>query len=161
RSRGSEAEIRVTDTGEGISAEILPLMFERFSQADASSTRKHGGLGLGLSIVKNLGELHGGTICAESEGSGRGSTFIIRLPPRPLTEPVEAPTLSRKASAEALSPRKKLVGLKVLVVDDQADARDLIHRFLVQCGATAALAASATEAQALVQSFRPDVIVSD
>jgi PAS domain S-box-containing protein len=158
----SHVEISVADSGDGISREFLPHLFDRFSQADASTTRKHGGLGLGLSIVKNLVELHGGTIRAASPGDGLGATFIVRLPIRATKAAKEdIPRPRARASASAFNCHDKLSGVKVLVVDDEPDARVLVRKFLEECGATAALAASAAEAQTLVASFRPDVIISD
>jgi CheY-like chemotaxis protein/nitrogen-specific signal transduction histidine kinase len=159
----SHLEISVSDTGEGIPREFLSQLFERFSQADASTTRNHGGLGLGLSIVRHLVEMHGGTIRAESAGLGHGATFVLSLPvlavnsvdceTRDQTDEVNRPTFSREAT--------KLKGLRVLVVDDEADARDLVRRFLIDCEAIPELAASAAEAESLISSFKPNVIISD
>jgi len=159
----SHLEISVTDTGEGIAPEFLSQLFERFSQADASSTRNHGGLGLGLSIVRHLVEMHGGTIRAESPGVGQGATFVVSLPilavnivdgeSRDQMDEVDRRTLSNDA--------RKLKGLRILVVDDEADARDLVRRFLIDCEAIPELAASAAEAESLVASFKPNVIISD
>ncbi len=153
-------ELRVTDTGEGISPEFLPLMFQRFSQADASTTRKHGGLGLGLSIVKSLVEMHGGMVEAASPGQGQGATFLVRLPAG------AAPPEAREAGIRANDgPRgmagRNLRGVKVLVVDDEADARDVVRRFLLACEAVPALAGSAAEAREVMARFKPDVILSD
>lgn len=153
-------ELRVTDTGEGISPEFLPLMFQRFSQADASTTRKHGGLGLGLSIVKSLVEMHGGMVEAASPGQGQGATFVVRLPAG------AAPPEAREAGIRANGgPRgmagRNLRGVKVLVVDDEADARDVVRRFLLACEAVPALAGSAAEACEVMARFKPDVILSD
>jgi CheY-like chemotaxis protein len=139
----------------------LPHLFERFSQADASITRKHGGLGLGLSIVKNLVELHGGTICAQSAGEGQGAAFAICLPIRVTKAMQEAPPSKPTLTTSSLYGARRLAGLKVLVVDDEPDARELVHRYLMQCGATAALAASAAEAHEVLGTFRADVIISD
>jgi signal transduction histidine kinase/ActR/RegA family two-component response regulator len=163
RRADSHVEISVCDSGEGISPEFLPRLFDRFSQADGSSKRKHGGLGLGLSIVKNLVELHGGSVRAESAGEGLGATFLIRLPLRvagALNQDV--PRAPGGLSTVAFECGDlKLDGLKILVVDDESDARDLVRRFLVECGATPALAASVAEAQELVERFAPDIIISD
>jgi PAS domain S-box-containing protein len=158
----SHVEVSVVDSGEGIDPEFLPYLFERFSQADASTTRKHGGLGLGLSIVKNLVELHGGTIRAKSAGEGHGSTFVILLPLR-VTKAAhdEVPHPRASKSAPAFDCRDKLSGLKVLVVDDEPDARALVNRFLIECGATAVLAVSAADAHTLLNTFTADVIISD
>jgi signal transduction histidine kinase/CheY-like chemotaxis protein len=159
----SHLEIRVTDSGEGIAPEFLPRLFERFAQADASTTRKHGGLGLGLSIVRSLVEMHGGTITAESQGIGQGATFIVHLPQRDArSSDQDAMRLSRSPSdRRVLNDPKKLNGLRILVVDDEQDARELVRRFLIDCGATPAIAASADEAKSLLPSFKPDVIISD
>lgn len=159
----SHVEISVSDSGEGISPDFLPRLFDRFSQADGSSKRKHGGLGLGLSIVKSLVELHGGSVLAKSAGQGLGATFVVRLPLRVArTAARELPRQGTAAASAALDCHDlRLHGLKVLVVDDEPDARDLVERFLVECGATPAVAASAAEAQTLLSTFQPDVIVSD
>ena len=158
----SHLEISVTDTGEGIAPEFLSQLFERFSQADASTTRNHGGLGLGLSIVRHLVEMHGGTIRAESPGVGQGATFVVSLPILAVNSVdgesrdqigEDRRTLSRDAT--------KLKGLRILVVDDEADARDLVRRFLIDCEAIPELAASAAEAESLLSSFKPNVIISD
>jgi signal transduction histidine kinase len=157
----SHLEIRVSDTGEGMTAEFLPYLFERFKQADASITRKHGGLGLGLSIVRNLVELHGGAVRAESPGLGQGATFIISLPLRAVKSDVKrSPTHDGAVGARGSEP-PSLTGLKVLVVDDETDGRELVRRFLVECEAIPSLAGSSAEAQALIPAFQPDVIVSD
>jgi signal transduction histidine kinase len=157
----SHVELSVVDTGEGISPEFLPHLFERFSQSDASTTRKHGGLGLGLSIVKNLVELHGGSIRAQSAGEGRGATFVLRLPIRVTKETRDKSVPAPHRSGKSLQGGDHLAGLKVLVVDDEPDARELVHQYLVKCGATAALAASAAEAHLVLDHFRADVIISD
>nr|MBA3652207.1 response regulator [Chthoniobacterales bacterium] len=158
----SHVEISVADSGVGISSDFLPHLFERFSQADASTTRRHGGLGLGLSIVKTLAELHGGGIEAKSPGEGLGSTFTIRLPLRVAKASHRDAAHPRSVGrAPAFDCRDKLSGLCILVVDDEPDARELVNRLLIECGATARLAGSAAEAQALLATFRPDVIVSD
>ena len=158
----SHVEISVADTGEGISPDFLPHLFERFSQADGSAKRKHRGLGLGLSIVKNLVEMHGGTVRANSRGQGQGATFIVHLPlqaPKS-SEGEENPSHTRMLlSVECERPN--LRGIKVLVVEDEADARELVRRFLVECDALPAVAPSAAEAQKLLLTFQPDVIVSD
>ncbi|WP_299761811.1 ATP-binding protein [Ramlibacter sp.] len=149
------AEIAVADTGGGIPAEFLPHVFERFRQADSTTTRQHGGLGLGLSIVRNLVELHGGTIAAASPGPGRGATFVVRLPQRS-GDGAAAPQ-SGPESATSVD----LAGLRVLVVDDDPDGRELACRILQEHGAQVLAAASASEALQLVRSQRPQVMVSD
>ena len=161
RRESFHVEIRVTDSGIGIRPEFLAHLFERFRQADASTTRKYGGLGLGLSIVKNLVELHGGSVFAQSDGEGRGSAFIVYLPApsadagEPLRDRV-APIL------ESLEFRSlDLSGVKVLLVDDDADSRELALQVLSDCGAEVLSAASASQALELVQAHLPHVVVSD
>jgi CheY-like chemotaxis protein/anti-sigma regulatory factor (Ser/Thr protein kinase) len=152
---GSDVEITVTDNGEGIDPDFLPHVFERFRQGDMSPTRAHGGLGLGLAISRHLTELHGGSIAAESAGRGTGATFRVRLPLH-TDAPVETPQAA--ASGERQSP---LRGIRVLTVDDIEDARTMIRVALERAGATVATAGTAAEAFALVESFRPDVLLSD
>jgi CheY-like chemotaxis protein len=147
---GANAMIRVTDTGEGMPPELLPFVFDRFRQGDASATRPHGGLGLGLSIVRHIIELHGGQVQAWSEGAGRGSAFAVQLPVRAVQNVDIRPDIG--------SP---LAGLKILVVDDEADAREVVSTALAQCGARTAAVASAREAMQLLPDFHPDVVVSD
>jgi signal transduction histidine kinase/CheY-like chemotaxis protein len=156
----SHIEIAISDSGIGISSELLPLVFERFRQADSSTTRRHGGLGLGLSIVKQLVELHGGSVRAESAGEQRGATFVVSLPLGVLRQDDRAhPTSGRMAVARPVE--LSLEGLKVLVVDDEPDARELLRLVLVAAQADVVTAASASEALALLSSYRPDVLVSD
>jgi signal transduction histidine kinase/ActR/RegA family two-component response regulator len=159
----SHVEISVHDNGCGITAEFLPHLFERFRQADSSSTRKHGGLGLGLSIVKQLVELHGGTVQAESNGVGQGATFTVKLPLRAVQDlggiSRDHPTTGRHD--DATSSVVSLNGIRVLVVDDEPDARELVRAVLVYAHAEVLVAASADEALRLVRDERFDVIVSD
>ena len=160
----SDVEISVTDNGEGISRDFLPHLFERFSQADGSPKRKHGGLGLGLSIVKHLVEMHGGTVRANSDGEEQGATFTIHLPlhaPKSSEGEENAPHPRMSLSGPSKCARPNLRGIKVLVVEDEVDTSELIRRFLVECEALAAVAGSAAEAQRLLLTFKPDVIVSD
>jgi signal transduction histidine kinase/FixJ family two-component response regulator len=160
----SHVGISVTDNGEGISRDFLPHLFERFSQADGSAKRKHRGLGLGLSIVKNLVEMHGGTVRANSCGEGQGATFTIQLPLRIAKSQGEQHPLHPGMSPSALSvecERPNLRGIKVLVLEDEADAREFVRRFLIECEAVLAVATSVAEAQKLLLTFNPDVIVSD
>jgi PAS domain S-box-containing protein len=160
----SHLEICVSDDGEGIEPDLLPHLFERFRQGDASTTRRHGGLGLGLSIVKHLVEMHGGMARAKSPGPGQGSTFCIELPlmlihgrdettvrthPRYATEPT------------ALTNHPSLEGITVLAVDDEHDALTLVKRVLESCGARVLIADSAGDALKLVRDEKPDVILSD
>jgi CheY-like chemotaxis protein/anti-sigma regulatory factor (Ser/Thr protein kinase) len=160
----SHLEIAVSDTGSGISTKFLPHVFDRFRQADQSTTREYGGLGLGLAIVRHLVELHGGTVRAESHGEGQGSTFTVMLPLLPVYESGAGEVrVHPKADAAPPAPDcpEKLDGLKVLVVDDEADTRELLSVVLGRCGAEVSLAGSATEALALIESWRPDVLISD
>jgi PAS domain S-box-containing protein len=154
-----QEQIRVVDTGSGIKAEFLPHVFERFRQADASSSRVHSGLGLGLALVRHLVELHGGAVVAESEGEGRGATFSVRLPkPSPETD---ARPIPLDAVPDVADPSRHLAGLHVLVVDDEEDARDLARLAFEQAGARVSMAASAREALATMDRGRVDVLVSD
>jgi len=158
----SHLEITVCDSGEGIAADFLPHVFERFRQSDSSLTRRHGGLGLGLAIVKQLTELHGGAVSVTSGGSGQGATFVVRLPLSPVRR---NEALHEHPAAEQHSVRRlhnvTLSGVKVLVVDDEADARELVKRVLTGCGASVEAAGSASEAISHLASLQPDVIVSD
>ena len=154
---GSQAEIQITDTGQGIAAEFLPHLFERFTQADTSTTRRHGGLGLGLAIVKALVERHGGTVHAASPGVGKGATFTIRIPVLPSHADVEQPHVAETAAAEAT----RLDGIRVLLAEDDADGRQVLILILELAGATVQGAASVREAMSAFNSFRPDVLVSD
>lgn len=147
---GPNLVITVTDSGEGIGSQFLPFIFERFMQADASVTRPHGGLGLGLSIVRHIIELHGGKVHAWSEGPGHGSTFTVHLPVRA----IQHDELPRPG-------QPSLSGVKVLVVDDDADARQVVSATLSDCGAETMTAESAREAMQVLEEFRPDVLVSD
>ena len=157
RQEGGQAEITVQDEGLGIKAEFLPHVFERFRQADSSSTRPHGGLGLGLAIVRHLVELHGGSVDVASDGEGKGATFTVRLP---LHEGESAPEVPRRADADAASAQ--LAGVDVLVVEDEADARELIRTMLEQLGAGVVTAASAREGlAALDQRSSLHVLLSD
>jgi PAS domain S-box-containing protein len=157
----SHLEITVHDSGIGIKPEFLPHVFERFRQADATMTRSHGGLGLGLSIVKNLVELHGGTVRAKSNGEGEGSTFVVTLP----LAPVRSPEIREHPAASSFGridcDEFKLDGVRVLVVDDEPDARKLIERVLTQCEAEVICAASAEQGLELLKKHRPHVLVSD
>ena len=150
------AKIVVADSGRGIEPEVLPHVFERFWQADSSSTRRHGGLGLGLAIVRHLVELHGGVVRAESAGTGHGASFTVRLPAREDSDAF----VDRRDSTIELFPRQ-LSGMRVLVVDDEPDARELIAATLTAAGATVTVAASVAEALEQLARAVPDVLVSD
>jgi PAS domain S-box-containing protein len=160
----SSVEIAVSDTGQGIAPEFLPFVFDRFRQADGSFARRHGGLGLGLSIARHLVELHGGTITVDSEGIGQGSKFVVRLP-YVGTRTTPLPMTSIAPSAEFQPPSELTVpglrGIRVLVVDDDDDSRDLVVSILEKCEAITFPASSAEQALSIIVSERPDVLVSD
>jgi PAS domain S-box-containing protein len=156
----SHLEIAVRDTGSGIHPEFLPHVFDRFRQADSSLTRSHGGLGLGLAIVYQLVGLHGGTIHAESEGEGKGASFVITLPVAPIRHPLN-PDPSFSQAAEIPEKRVLLSGIKVLVVDDEHYARGLIDEALTQCEAVVFVATCAREALEILRKQKPDVMISD
>jgi PAS domain S-box-containing protein len=160
---GSQVELGVRDTGIGIAPEFLPHVFDRFRQADASTTRAVGGLGLGLAIVRHLVELHGGTVRAESAGPNQGSMFLLRLPLRPGVLEGEERTAGGRGRVPFMAPEEvpNLVGVRVLVVDDEADARELLREVLVGCGAEVREASTAAQALREVGEWRPAVIVSD
>jgi CheY-like chemotaxis protein/anti-sigma regulatory factor (Ser/Thr protein kinase) len=160
----SHVEMRVSDTGKGISADFLPHLFERFRQHDSSISRQHGGLGLGLAIVKQLVELHGGRVEASSAGEGHGSTFTVILPIALSYAPPDADAMA--ATAPALAHRAPgiapdLQGVRLLIVDDEPDAREVIKRILEQCHAQVEVAATADEALAAMRRCPPNVLVSD
>ncbi|HEX4966379.1 MAG TPA: PAS domain S-box protein [Thermoanaerobaculia bacterium] len=159
---GSHLEVTVSDTGEGIDPEFLPYIFDRFRQQDGSTTRTHGGLGLGLSIVKNLVELHSGEVRASSAGLGKGSTFIFQLP-LSLTDLAEPPESPRGVDATLFEEPgdPSLAGLKILVVDDEPDTREVLQRLLESGGALVLLAASAREALVLLRQEKPCLLISD
>jgi CheY-like chemotaxis protein len=160
---GSEVEVNVSDSGEGIAPDFLPYIFDRFQQGDASTTRRHGGLGLGLAIVKQLVELHGGKVGVKSHGLGQGAVFTVRLPLIAIySEPDQERRLARPEQRESKPlPELGLSNVHVLVVDDEADARNLVKRLLEMAGATVSMAASASEAFDHISTGRPDVLVCD
>jgi CheY-like chemotaxis protein/nitrogen-specific signal transduction histidine kinase len=163
----SHVEVRVSDTGQGISSEFLPYVFDRLQQADSTTTRVHGGLGLGLAIVRHLIELHGGKVYADSAGEGLGSTFTINLPImifRPDSKPTERvhPTINE---ATPLMEAIRLESLKILIVDDEMDARELLAAVLSTNGAEVMMAGSAIDALDIITQCTPeelpDLLISD
>jgi CheY-like chemotaxis protein len=147
--------IVITDTGDGIDPEFMPRIFDRYAQADPSSSRKHGGLGLGLSIVRHLVELHGGQVGVSSPGKGRGATFSISLPCLDSYEAHEMAAPCQQPHDECLD------GVKVLVVDDEQDSRELLGRILEDHRATVKIAGNVDAALECMNLFEADVIVSD
>ncbi len=171
---GSQAEITVSDTGKGISKEFLPFVFDRFRQADSTSTRHHSGLGLGLAIVRHLVEMHGGTVQAASDGDQHGATFIVRLPllvsrnteafikekAAQLSGDDREPAFATESGQVLIDPLK-LDGLRVLIVDDEADAREMLQVLLAQFGAEVKVSGSAKGALKVLELWLPQVLVSD
>jgi CheY-like chemotaxis protein len=158
----SHLELKVSDTGQGIKPEFLPHVFDRFRQSDSALTRRHGGLGLGLSIVKQLVELHGGQVGAFSPGEEQGATFIVTLPVQIVHRDGDGrPTAGFGGHLLDSRDRPNLHGLRVLVVDDDLDARELIRRLLAEHGAEALLADSVDEALQQVRDSQPDILLSD
>ncbi|HEY2379636.1 MAG TPA: ATP-binding protein [Terriglobia bacterium] len=149
---GSQFQISVSDSGEGIAPDMLPVIFNRFTQEDASSTRRHAGMGLGLSIVRHIIELHGGTAIAHSEGKGRGATFIVRLP-IPAVRVLDAERREKDSAT--------LNHVKVLAVEDDPDTADMLCTALEEYGAAVIAANSAAEALEILKTYRPDIILSD
>ena len=161
------AQLQVTDTGQGISVDLLPYIFERFWQGDSSTTKAKAGLGLGLSIVRHLVELHGGTVQAESPGEGQGATITIRLPlrdlPQAFTPPTDLEPTALAALEDSSDPVPALEGLQILAVDDEVDARELFKFVLGSYGAEVLTVASAREALSTLSENprRYDVLVCD
>lgn len=155
------AQITIRDTGIGISPDFLPYVFDSFRQADGSSTRKHNGLGLGLAIVRHLVELHGGTVSANSSGEGQGATFTVQLPLLEEGEVWKQGSIRENSTPMSSSLAGLLTGLKILVVDDDADSRDFLVFALEDCGAIATAVTSANSAMEVLVSFKPDVLISD
>ncbi|HEU4477465.1 MAG TPA: ATP-binding protein [Pyrinomonadaceae bacterium] len=160
---GSNVEISVKDSGQGISPDFLPYVFERFRQADMKTTRVHGGLGLGLAIVRQLVELHGGTVQVASEGEGKGATFVVKLPVLPVYQNILPSDFMSQMKGKDSDEEwaDELAGLKVLVVDDEPDTCELLRSLLSKCGAEVTAANSAEEAFRLFKLGHPDVMVSD
>ncbi len=157
----SQIEIAVIDDGQGISPDFLPHVFDRFRQQDATTARQHGGLGLGLAIVRHLAELHGGSVRVESEGEGRGATFTITLPVAAAHAPPPGKARGSSIISESYTKLPSLDGVRILLVDDLAEARELITFALVNKGAEVRTADSATEGLSVLGEWRPDVILSD
>lgn len=163
RYRAAGVEIAVRDTGSGIAPKFLPYVFDRFRQADGSTTKRYGGLGLGLAIVRHLVEMHGGAVAAASDGEGRGATFTVTLPlttPNTLSRELEAMRAGDQAAVLANSALK-LAGLRILVVDDQADTRDLLAAILTSGEAEVQTAAGVPEALKIVAAWPPEIVISD
>jgi len=159
----AEARIIVSDTGKGITPDFLPYVFDPFRQADSSSARRQGGLGVGLALAERLVEMHGGAIKAESAGEGQGATFTVTLPTRSGSRAISEMNAAEIGKSLDASDQPNLAGLRILVVDDEADARDLLAIRLQQYGAdviTAPSAEAAMDALARLKP-RPDLIVSD
>jgi CheY-like chemotaxis protein len=159
----SHIEFSVSDTGIGIPSSYLPHVFERFSQKDSSTHREYGGLGLGLAIAKQLVDLHGGSIRAKSMGEGRGATFVVTLPLIILGKEEHSAGRVHPTAAELFEavPVPRLDGVRALIVDDEADALELIQRVLQNQGALVTTARSAAEALRVLESSTPDILVSD
>jgi PAS domain S-box-containing protein len=163
RREGAHAVLRVSDTGQGIAPEFLPHVFERFRQADMGTTRTHGGLGLGLAIVRHLAELHGGTVEAESAGEGRGATFRLRLPLKssPQAEDRDEPRVKTTNASPAAPRSDALAGKRVLLVEDEPDTRDMLKAVLEAEGAAVTAVGTASEAWEALEAAGCDIIVSD
>jgi len=161
--QNNHVELAVSDTGSGIAPEFLPHVFDRFRQADAGTTRKHGGLGLGLAIVRHLVELHGGSVTVESPGPGAGTTFRVLIPVTPPEHEGESNPPERPVALEVSRGinSRRLEALRVLVVDDEPQARELFSAIVEHAGAEVRVAGSARDALAIVRSWPPDVVLSD
>jgi CheY-like chemotaxis protein len=155
---GSHVELQISDSGEGIAADLLPHLFERFRQGESSIVRPHAGLGLGLAITRSLVEQHEGTIRAESAGRGRGATFTVTLPAAP--PGTEVGTVEHGPAQQFAAPRT-LAGVRVLVVEDHDDTREFVATALAHYGAEVTTATSAQTAMAAFEQARPQVVVSD
>jgi signal transduction histidine kinase/CheY-like chemotaxis protein len=163
RAQGS-ARITVRDSGEGVAPDILPFIFDRFRQANSTTIRKHGGLGLGLALVRYLVEAHGGTIAATSEGVGQGASFTVSLPLQAIAEPAITEPCAAVSAQDKSNPKAEaeaLAGWRVLVVDDVEDARLLVTHIVKNQGAVVAQAADASNVLNLIENFKPDVLLCD
>src|SRR5262249_55705976 len=163
RRADSHAEIVVSDSGQGMAPEVVPHVFERFRQADSSTTRAHGGLGLGLALVKHLVDLHGGSVVAESAGPGQGATFTVRLPISRAAGPKSEPDAQRRApqTDATTTADRSLEDVRLLLVDDEVDTLELFAQILADTGAEIITAASAAEAMGQFEQRRPDVLICD
>lgn len=159
--KGSVARMEVADVGIGIEASFLSSVFDRFRQADSSTRRQHGGLGLGLSIAKDLVELHGGTISAFSDGPGKGARFVVDLPARAMGAVGAEVEEDGRGMAGSADGHPRLDGVRVMVVDDEADARRLVEKVLAGVGAVLSIHASVDEALLALEAFVPEILVSD
>ena len=158
----SHVEVAVSDTGQGIKPEFLPYIFDRFRQADSTTTRAHGGLGLGLAIVRHIVELHGGGVRVVSEGEGRGATFVVELPTAlPRASAVDEVTDSTAPTEALFGASRRLAGVRILVVDDDRDTLDTLRAVLTGSGAEVRVAETAADAFAGITGWRPDVLVTD
>ena len=160
----SHLEIIVTDTGQGIASDFLPHVFDRFRQADQKTSRQHGGMGLGLAIVRHLVELHGGTVQANSEGEGQGAIFTVTLPITPVYQVDASGGRVHPGARDLLPPddsTDRLDGLRILVVDDEPDTRELLKQGLEYCGASVKVVGSAVDAMEALKTSIPDILISD
>ncbi len=157
----SRVELRVIDTGEGLNPDFLPLVSERFGQTDSSTRRRHGGIGIGLSVVTSLVEMHGGSVRAFSPGEGKGATMVATLPLEAAQDGTRQERRSAKCASPSVADLPVLSGVRVLIVDDDPDARDMIKILLDARKAVTASTGSVGEAVRLLESFRPDLVLSD
>src|SRR6185436_12895052 len=160
----SHLEIIVSDTGQGIAPDFLPHVFDRFRQADQKTSRQHGGMGLGLAIVRHLVEMHGGTVSATSGGEGQGATFTVTLPITPLYQVDSSGARVHPGARDLMppdAPPDRLDGLTILAVDDEADTRELLRQGLEYCGAKVKVVGTAAEAIDALMSSVPDILISD
>jgi len=158
---GAIVEVTVSDSGRGIAPDHLPHVFERFGQDEGGSTRRHGRLGLGLAIVKHLTELHGGSVTVQSEGEGLGSSFTLRLPLAALSPGLPGAASSPAGETLDLAASGALRGVRLVVVDDEPDTREMLRTLLERCGAVVEVAGSSAEGLTLLRRTRPDLLLSD